>query len=186
MTANFENAYATLQLKEGGYSNASSDRGGETYRGIARKYHSDWEGWTVIDDIKKYTPNLKMLNETLNNNANLQNGVKEFYFINFWKFYRISEIISQEVANKIFDIFVNINPISAGKIVQNSLNEIKKEWVEVDGIIGNKTIIAINATFPAVLLAQLKLNQISHYEREVILNPEQIVNFLGWIRRALK
>ena len=34
---------------EGGYVFDPDDSGGETYKGVARKFHSKWEGWSKID-----------------------------------------------------------------------------------------------------------------------------------------
>ena len=45
--ANFEEAYYKTMGHEGGYTDDPSDVGGETYKGIARTYNPDWDGWTV-------------------------------------------------------------------------------------------------------------------------------------------
>ncbi len=47
--ANFTQAYNLTSAHEGGYVNDAIDRGGETYRGISRVYHSSWKGWSNID-----------------------------------------------------------------------------------------------------------------------------------------
>jgi lysozyme family protein len=51
--ADFEIAYGETELREGGYVNDPVDRGGETHRGVARKFHPDWSGWKIIDQIKQ-------------------------------------------------------------------------------------------------------------------------------------
>ena len=51
--ANFEDAYKKLLIKEGGYVHDSDDSGGETYRGISRRYNPTWEGWDIIDTYKR-------------------------------------------------------------------------------------------------------------------------------------
>ena len=40
--AEFSEAFTQTAAHEGGYSNDPLDRGGETYRGIARVHHPDW------------------------------------------------------------------------------------------------------------------------------------------------
>jgi lysozyme family protein len=50
--AHFKTAYALTMGHEGIYSNNPKDRGGETYKGIARKFHPSWEGWKAIDRMK--------------------------------------------------------------------------------------------------------------------------------------
>ena len=52
--AYFGDAFKKLSIKEGGYVNDKDDAGGETYRGISRKYNPTWQGWTMIDSYKKY------------------------------------------------------------------------------------------------------------------------------------
>ena len=48
--ANFTQAYNLTSAHEGGYVNDALDRGGETYRGISRVYHSSWNGWSKNED----------------------------------------------------------------------------------------------------------------------------------------
>lgn len=50
--AYFGDAFKKLSIKEGGYVNDKDDAGGETYRGISRKYNPTWQGWTMIDLIR--------------------------------------------------------------------------------------------------------------------------------------
>ena len=52
--AYFGDAFKKLSIKEGGYVNDKDDAGGETYRGISRKYNPTWQGWTMIDSYKKH------------------------------------------------------------------------------------------------------------------------------------
>ncbi len=62
-----------LSWHEGGYTNDPVDVGGETYRGIARRYNPQWEGWDLIDDTK---PNIK--------HTNLDPYVHKFYEEKYW------------------------------------------------------------------------------------------------------
>ena len=48
----FETAYRKTAQIEGGYANNPADNGGETWRSIARKMHSDWERWKVVDQLR--------------------------------------------------------------------------------------------------------------------------------------
>ena len=54
--ANFQQAFQHTAAAEGGYSNNPKDKGGETYRGIARKYWPDWAGWIIVDEYKRNMP----------------------------------------------------------------------------------------------------------------------------------
>ena len=53
--ANFGDAFKKLSIKEGGYVNDKDDAGGETYKGISRRYNPTWQGWTMIDSYKSDT-----------------------------------------------------------------------------------------------------------------------------------
>ena len=51
--ATFEDAYKKVVKVEGSYVCDSDDSGGETYKGISRRYNPKWEGWPIIDNYKK-------------------------------------------------------------------------------------------------------------------------------------
>ena len=50
--ASFKEAWEETSAVEGGYVDDDDDRGGETYRGVARNFHPDWPGWDRIDAAK--------------------------------------------------------------------------------------------------------------------------------------
>ena len=45
--------YFPMLKREGFYNNDPDDMGGETYRGVARNYHPQWEGWAIVDARKQ-------------------------------------------------------------------------------------------------------------------------------------
>ena len=51
--ADFKEAFELTLAHEGGYVKDPDDRGGETYKGIARRYNPGWSGWARIDKAKK-------------------------------------------------------------------------------------------------------------------------------------
>ena len=44
----FDRALAFVLEREGGWVNNPNDKGGETYRGVARNYNLYWPGWNRI------------------------------------------------------------------------------------------------------------------------------------------
>ena len=50
--ADFEKAFINTMGYEGGYVYDPDDAGGETYKGISRRYHPSWPGWRIIDKVK--------------------------------------------------------------------------------------------------------------------------------------
>jgi lysozyme family protein len=79
---------------EGGYANDPNDRGGETFRGIARKFWTNWGGWKYVD-VKDFK------------NPILNDLVMSFYKVNFWNPIGGDKINSQPIANILVDSAVN-------------------------------------------------------------------------------
>jgi lysozyme family protein len=115
--ANFSTAYNKTAKNEGGYVNDPDDAGGETWKGIARKMHPHWNGWALVDFLKSdphFPANLK-------NHEKLELEVRKFYMTNFWFKVRGDEIISQAVADSIYDSAVNMGPRTAIILSQRSM-----------------------------------------------------------------
>lgn len=168
--AQFEAAVENTLIWEGGYSNNPSDSGGETYRGISRVNWPNWNGWNYID-IERSDPHFP---QCLDTNLGLQGNVIDFYRQNYWSYDAIN---SQAVANKIFDISVNVGKSHAGKIVQSAVG------VPQDGVIGPNTIAAINATSNGSLLSKIVESAMAYHQTIVNTHPEDAVFLRGWIRR---
>lgn len=166
--ADFSAAYLIISSHEGGYVNDPTDRGGETYAGITRKNFPNWKGWATIDahQMRKgdILPELAPL-------------VKNFYKVNFWDAFKGDAFDSQEVANFVFDWFVN-----SGKHALNALQ--KAVGVSVDGIVGDATIHAVNGANDVMLLKMLKASRIKFYENIVANDASQKKFLKGWKNRV--
>ena len=53
--ADFNSILQFVFADEGGWTAGEGDPGGETYSGIARNFHGNWDGWTVVDGSKPLT-----------------------------------------------------------------------------------------------------------------------------------
>src|SRR3954465_11988631 len=103
--AEFEPAFAFMLPHEGGESDNPKDSGGYTKFGIAQNKH----------------PEVDVKNLTIE-------GAKEFYSKYFWlPIY--GKIIAQGVANKVFDLAVNMGPKQAHMIVQRACRS-NSFWIE--------------------------------------------------------
>ena len=183
--ASFETAVQSTLLWEGGYVNNPADSGGETYRGISRKNWPNWNGWGYIDIERSHHD----FPACLDMNLGLQGNVIDFYRQNYWSF---DAITSQLIANKIFDLGVNVGKVHAGKIVQTAVNNVLSIYADsginakpitVDGIIGPGTIAAINATSHGSLLPKIKAAAIAYHTSIIASHPEDAIFLAGWIRR---
>ena len=101
--ASYRSAILKVLLTEGGYANDPDDAGGETYKGIARKFWPKWSGWAIIDIAKKQAG----YERALNRNMQLNDAVIAFYKVNFWDKVGGDFIASQTIANNLVDAAVN-------------------------------------------------------------------------------
>lgn len=164
--ADFSVAFERMIANEGGYKlhTISGDTGGQTYAGIARNANPNWEGWRNIDAGE--VPDKAM--------------VSLFYLSNYWKPVKGDEIVSQEIANSVFDFAVNAGTGMARRIAQIAIQ------VTPDGLFGPVTIAAINAINPEIFVLRYALAKIARYRDIVTKNRAQIKFMLGWINRTLK
>lgn len=102
--ANFDISYNRTLKFEGDYVDDDNDTGGETYKGISRKYNPSWCGWKIIDKYKK----LKNFPKNLDSDNQLQILVKNCYRDNYWKAIHGDEISNQKVADDLYDTAVNM------------------------------------------------------------------------------
>lgn len=170
----FETAYRKYILpNEGGYANVTADKGGETYAGIARNFHPNWQGWVYIDAQKKRAPiphNQKF--------PDIQYLVDDFY-LQWWNRNRFGEFKSQELADFMFDFNVH-SSTTAIKILQRLVG------VTADGVIGPATIAAVNKADQVKLYAQLKEEREKLFHSLVQKDPSQQKFLTGWLARLSK
>ncbi len=164
--ANFEQAFDKMMEDEGGYvlHEVQGDRGGQTYAGIARKMHPKWEGWQHID--YQETPPTQL--------------VRDFYKENFWNKIKGDDLTHDVIASSLFNFAVN-----AGVPVSIKLAQICVKTAP-DGVIGPKTISALNQANPELFVAYYALAKIARYRDIVTRDRSQMKFMLGWINRTLK
>ena len=112
--ADFNNAFNKVIQHEGGYVNDPSDPGGETYKGVARKIFTKWDGWLLVDTAKQKSG----FPANLEQNADLQQRVKNFYELNFWDKVNGDKITNQTIAESIFDFAVNAGVSTSASLAQ--------------------------------------------------------------------
>ena len=163
--ADFLPAYEAMIRNEGGYvlHDVPGDRGGQTYAGIARNMNPRWPGWALIDRGQDVPAQL----------------VREFYKINFWDPIQGDRITSQVIAQTIFDFHVNAGAV-ARKLAQLVVG------ATPDGIIGDKTLAALNAYDEDRFVMAYALAKIARYRDIVSRDRSQLKFLLGWINRTLQ
>lgn len=99
--AKFEIAYKKTGGFEGGWNHVKGDKGGETYKGIARNFWPTWEGWKIVDKNKP------LKHGAIIKNNELDQHVMNFYKKQFWDVVGGDEIEEQNIANTLYDFGVN-------------------------------------------------------------------------------
>jgi type VI secretion system secreted protein VgrG len=178
-------------IYEGGYANDPADSGGETYRGISRRNFPHWEGWSIIDDIKRNNPKnfKKIINNLVNSNPSINEMVEFFYRENFWDGFRGDYTTDQKIANFLFDARVNMGANRPIKYLQAALNEITGSKLAVDGIYGNGThnillMCLENEENKPKLLAHMNNQRKNTYLDIVNRKPSQKKFLKGWLNRV--
>ena len=196
----FTLAYEKTMSHEGKYSNDPRDLGGETWKGVAQKMHPEWEGWLVIDAIKKAV-DARELNKQLNLDEELEQMVQSFYQSEFWDKLLLKRITAQDIANELFDTAVNQGSVIAVRHFQEALNLLNNNQkiysdINEDGKMGEATLRAhdaymLTANFPgrsqervvSTLIKVMNGFQFERYKEIATDNKSQETFFYGWMNR---
>lgn len=172
----FDICIPVILRHEGGYANYKNDPGGATNFGISLRFlkglkdvdddgflHADinHDGKVDIEDIIAMTKEVAC----------------DFYEHYFWNKYYDS-IENNGLVLHIFDHAVNAGPKIAHKLIQRIVG------VTDDGIIGNKTLNAIEGSKGKDLTTLYSMARIEFYQKLVINNPDVNKFLNGWISRV--
>lgn len=152
---------------EGGYANHPNDPGGATNKGVtiatwkAQGYDKDGDGDIDVADLKLLTDD---------------DVLKVVLKPHFWNRWKADQIRSQSVANICVDWVWG-----SGKY--GITNVQKLLGVTTDGIVGAKTIAAINAREPRQLFAAIKKARVQYIEALCRRRKSSAVFKAGWLRR---
>lgn len=186
--ADFRTAYQIVMTNEGGYANNPTDRGGETWRGIARKIFPTWSGWVFVDAAKQQAN----FPSNLAANDQLQKLVLAFYKENFWNKLNLDLVNNQKIANELFDTGVNMGSGVAGTFLQRVLNVSNrggKDYPDltVDGTVGQKTIAVLNGHKRIEEVYKgLNCLQGAKYIGICESNPSQEIFYRSWYSRVFE
>lgn len=151
--ADFKISILKTLVHEGGYVNNPNDSGGPTKYGITQK---DMPGV----NIKDITQDQAVL----------------YYHDHYWKSL-YSQISSQDIADKLFDLGVLFGVGTAVKLLQTVLG------LKVDGNLGPISLAAINGAEPLSCLSAYRTACVSHVIGIANAVPNDRVFLVGWIRR---
>ena len=190
---NFDEAFEKTATIEGGYVFDPDDAGGETYKGISRRFNPSWKGWDKIDEIKRANSRKKKFDKVFEQDESLQEEVLLFYKEAYWDKFWGDEIPVQEVAEELFDTGVNMGVRRAVGFLQeglNLLNRNQKNYADIfeDGLFGRNTLNALEAYLKiddlSYLLKVMNILQGMHYIEYMRKSPTQEKYARGWLKRV--
>jgi len=167
---------------EGGYTNDSSDSGGETNYGITKR--------TAIS--YGYRGSIRNLPKEL---------AFEIYEKKYWDKLKLDKIfkIAPKTAEKMFDIGVNAGTSRAGKWLQTSINALNHKGryssggLVVDGAVGRGTLGAFKAFIKhrgkngdEVMRRMLNALQGNHYINIALKYPKNKKYTYGWVSNRVQ
>lgn len=165
--AKFEIAIPHTLVWEGGYVFHEADPGGETNRGITDRLDGKIDGMVDLDGDGYGDVDIKGLTE---------DEAKQVYKRRFWDRMQGDKIESQLIANILFDGFVNCG-FNGIRIMQRLLH------LKDDGIVGPKTLAAINGADELLLYNRYKIERIKYYQDLAERKPALKVFLHGWMNR---
>jgi lysozyme family protein len=180
--AEYGPAFAKVIELEGGFVDHPDDPGGATNFGISLRFLQTQEDYELgdidndgdldYDDIK----NMKL------------SDASALYKKHWWDKYGYGSIPNQAIANKLFDMAVNMGAKQAHKLLQRAINCVVGQRLLVDdGILGEKSSQGMGAAIqqPLALLAALRAQQEGFYRALVAGNDKFSVFLKGWLNRAI-
>ena len=152
---------------EGGFVDDPSDLGGATNKGVTI---STWKqvGYDKNGDGDIDVQDLKLLTE--------QDVKERVLKPHYWNRWRADEIKNQAIANILVD-WVWASGAYGIKIPQQILG------VTIDGIVGPKTIAAVNAYDPKTLFDKIMIERIAFIDRICTSRPANKKFKKGWLNR---
>ncbi|BFU90139.1 MAG: hypothetical protein NTAFB01_13260 [Nitrospira sp.] len=162
--ADFTKSVEIVMQHEGGYADVSQDRGGKTKYGISQKQYPE------LVDFESFR----------------REQAIEIYKRDYWQ-PEFNMIALQKMADKLFDSSVHMGKVTAVKLLQQALNDIRFT-VTVDGRFGAQTLLAVNLAcqkHTKALLDAWRARLARHYVEIVLNDQTQLVFLDGWLKRAV-
>lgn len=113
--------------------------------------------------------------------------VARFYLVHFWTPMRVGGLVDQDLANRVFDEGVNAGAVTGVKLLQEAYNALYAGGaakLAEDGVIGPKTLEAINGAAPDAILAAYRSARAARYQDIAAAYPDDAVYLPDWLARA--
>ena len=162
MTGEFEKALKRILKHEGGYVNDPLDSGGMTNLGVTKRVWEEFVGHPVSEaDMRALTPEI----------------IAPMYKMKYWNS-SYCEVLPKGLDYVVFDFAVNAGTGRSVKTLQQAIGCV------ADGVIGPKTMAAINNAEPKDLIAKFSDARADFYQGIVTRKPDQARFIKGWLNRV--
>ncbi|MDX1901873.1 MAG: glycosyl hydrolase 108 family protein [Gammaproteobacteria bacterium] len=176
--SNFDTAILTVLRHEGLYVNDPQDAGGATNYGVSLRWLKsigdlnsdgfldgdlDHDGDVDLFDVKNMT----------------RDDAIKLYRQYWWDNFPYEKIVNQLIGTKLFDLAVNMGSKPSHKCLQRAIRAASGLHLLEDGILGTKSLEAINAANADTLLAAYRSEAAGFYRS---LNKPKYIE--GWLNRA--
>jgi lysozyme family protein len=179
MTSSADIAIQCVLKNEGGLEQNPNDPGGITKYGISLRF---LKGLQNPNQYGLYAP---VIDENTIRELSLQTAI-DIYKGEFWAHAPFEQISHQEVANYVFDMAVNMGIAPAIKCLQRALWALYSNCnaVEEDGILGEKTLKAVNSFSYHYVLPALRSERWGDYRILMEAHPAEKEFSDGWMKRT--
>jgi lysozyme family protein len=151
-----------ILLREGGYVDHASDRGGVTNFGITLATLANYRGRPVIpSDVEHMT----------------ESEARTIYRERYIEAPGFSAIADADLRALLVDMGVNHGPANAIKMLQRAIK------CEPDGALGPVTLAALNSLSARSVRARVTAQRAKFYGALISAHPEQAVFAAGWMAR---
>ena len=158
----FEDCLTRILKHEGGYVNDPLDSGGRTNLGVTQKVWEEFVGHPVTEaDMKALIPQ----------------KIAPMYKLKYWN-PSYCEVLPKGLDYVVFDFAVNAGTGRSVKTLQQAIGCV------ADGVIGPKTMAAINDANPKDLIAKFSDARADFYQGIVARKPDQARFIKGWLNRV--
>jgi len=189
--ANFKRALEVVKrLEFSSCANALHKNEGEegyTFMGIYQKAHPYSLIWKRLNRLKRYlgiknpTPSqLRKLSYLLCRDKEVLKEVERIYKEKYWDRAKLDKVRSQQIANEIFVFGVNAGMDRAIRLAQKIVG------VKPDGVVGRKTLRALNRYNSILFDFIFDAGEIWHYLKLSLRSKKYSRYFKGWVNRAIR
>ena len=158
----FDECLKRILKHEGGYVNDPLDSGGRTNLGVTQRVWEEFVGHPVTEaDMKALTPE----------------KIAPMYKLKYWN-PSYCEVLPKGLDYVVFDFAVNAGTGRSVKTLQQAIGCV------ADGVIGPKTMAAINDANPKDLITKFSDARADFYQGIVARKPDQARFIKGWLNRV--